>query len=203
MAHNTKYRYIVFDLGGVLIEWNPRHLYRKLFDGNQSEMEYFLKNICSPSWNHQMDMGRPFNETTKELAEEYPQYAEHIYAYWSRWEEMVPFAIAETVALLQDLYRMGCNLGALSNWSNETFPRMRKRFTFLEWFDPLIISGEVGLAKPDPAIFCLFLAEIGEVAEDCLFIDDSIDNVEIARQIGFKTIHFQSASTLRQVLLGS
>jgi len=203
MTQYPKYKYIVFDLGGVLIEWNPRHLFRKVFDGNLSEMEYFLNYICSPAWNHQMDVGRPFVETTKELAGHYPQYAELIYAYQSRWEEMVPYAIDETVELLKELHSLGCNLAALSNWSYETFPIMRKRFSFLEWFDPLIISGEVGVAKPDPAIFDLFLTEIGQDAKECLFIDDSIANVEIARQIGFHTIHFQSAHILRHELLGS
>lgn len=195
--------YIIFDLGGVLIEWDPRHLFRKLFNGNFAEMEYFLTHICSPSWNHQMDMGRPFDVTTKELAEDHPQYAELIHAYSSRWEEMVPYAIEDTVTLLQDLHRLGSNLGALSNWSYETFPLMRRRFSFLELFDPLIISGEVGVTKPDPAIYNLLLTNIGRDAQDCLFIDDSIANVEVARQIGFQTIHFRSAAELRRDLFGS
>lgn len=200
MPDITRMSYLIFDLGGVLIEWDPRHLYRKLFNGQHEEMEFFLANICSPAWNRQMDLGRPFKEAVTELAGDHPHYAELIYAYHSRWEEMVPHAIEDSIHIVQDLRNAGYRLGALSNWSHETFPLMRNRFSFLEWFDPLIISGEVKVAKPSEAIFRKFLSHSGQEAGNCLFIDDSLPNIESAQQLGFQTILFHSASNLRSEL---
>ena len=187
---------IVFDLGAVLVEWDPRYLYRKLFSGDDEAMEYFLANICSPMWNHRLDLGYSFRLAVTELAEEFPKYADLIRAYHTRWEEMVPFAFDGTVKLLEALGKRGYRLTALSNWSHETFPFMKRRFAFLELFDTIVISGETRLAKPDPQMFAFFLDRIDQKAERCLFIDDSRPNIAAAQQLGFRTIHFQSPERL-------
>ncbi len=187
---------IVFDLGAVLIEWDPRYLYRKLFSGDEETMEYFLTSICSPAWNHRLDLGYSFRLAVAELVEVFPKYADMIRAYHKRWEEMVPFAFDGTVRLLEALGKSGYRMTALSNWSHETFPFMRRRFSFLELFDTIVISGEARLAKPDPQMFAYFLDRIGQEAERCLFIDDSRPNIVAAQQLGFKTIHFQSPESL-------
>ena len=191
---------LVFDLGAVLLDWDPRHLYRKLFSGNDEAMEYFLTHICSPAWNHRMDLGYSFAQAVAELAEEYPEYTDLIYAYHARWEEMVIGAIDGTVKLLEALHRKEYPLTALSNWSHDSFPFMKRRFSFLEWFDTIVISGEAKLAKPDPQMFTFFLDQIDQKAEDCLFIDDSEPNIVAAQQLGFRTIHYHSAEALEDEL---
>jgi 2-haloacid dehalogenase len=191
---------IIFDLGGVLLDWNPRHLFNKLFD-NQEELDYFLAEVCSPAWNAQMDAGKPFQEAVEELIPQHPDYGEHIQAYFSRWEEMMGGVIPGTVAILQELKENGRDLAALSNWSAETFPRVRGKYDFLDWFDPLILSGEVGIAKPAPAIYRHLLRVLDLPAQDCLFIDDSFENIQEAGRQGINTIHFKSPAALREELI--
>lgn len=198
--HSPATPVIIFDLGGVLIDWNPRYLFSKLFRGRTAEMEYFLTEICSPAWNAQMDAGQPIAEAVQERAREFPSYAELIRAYGSRWEEMIAGEIRENVQILNELRHTGHGLHALSNWSAETFPATRRRFPFLEWFETIVISGEVKVAKPDARIYQHLLARIGCQAQDCLFIDDSRENVVAASRQGFQTIQMQSAEQLRTVL---
>ncbi|HKG20497.1 MAG TPA: HAD family phosphatase [Blastocatellia bacterium] len=188
---------IVFDLGGVLVDWNPRHLYKKLLADDPDFVEWFLSNICTPEWNAKQDAGRPFAEAVAELSLQHPGYENLISAFHTRWEEMVAGAIEPTVAILAELGRAGYPLYALSNWSAETFALMRDRFEFLGWFRAVIISGEARMIKPDPEIYYLLLSEIGRPAGECLFIDDSLPNVLAARDLGFKVIHFQSPESLR------
>lgn len=190
---------IVFDLGGVLLDWNPRHLYRKVFV-DQKELNYFLAEICSPEWNAQMDAGKPFREAIAELVRQHPRYAEQIQIYFSRWEEMMGGSIPETVRILEELKQGGCQLAALSNWSRETFPLVQGRYDFLDWFDPLLISGRLGVAKPAPEIYRILLQVTGWGAEDCLFIDDVLENVQEASRQGFEAIHFQTPANLRKEL---
>jgi len=192
---------LVFDLGGVLIEWNPRHLYRKLFPGDPEAMEWFLANICTQDWNVKQDAGRLFSEAVRELVELYPEYEALIRAYDERWAEMVPGAIEPTIDILRTLREKNYRLYALSNWSVEKFAPIPSRFEFLGWFDKIIISGEVKVAKPDPRIFSILLQRIGRTAEECLFIDDSPMNIAAAGELGFKTIHFQSPEQLQAELL--
>ena len=190
---------IIFDLGGVLIDWDPRYLYRKIF-ADQDQMEFFLAEICSPAWNAQMDRGYPFRKAVGELSEEHPQYSGEIQAFYERWEEMVSGSFPETVKVLEEVREAGYPLAALSNWSGETLPRVAHQFEFLEWFDPLVVSGDVKMVKPDAEIFYLTLEMIGREAGDCLYIDDSLDNVQIAQKIGFPCIHYSSADQLRKRL---
>jgi 2-haloacid dehalogenase len=191
---------IIFDLGGVLVDWNPRHLYKKLLAEDPDFVEWFLSNVCTPEWNALQDAGRPFAEAVAELVARYPDYESLISAFHIRWEEMVAGTIEPAVAILAELRRAGYPLYALSNWSAETFVLMRDRFEFLSWFKAVIISGEIKLIKPDPRIYRLLLDKIDRRAGECLFIDDSLPNVLAARDLGFKTIHFQSAELLREEL---
>jgi 2-haloacid dehalogenase len=190
---------IIFDLGGVLIDWNPRHLYRKLF-ADEAAMEKFLSEICTPHWNEQQDAGRSFAEAVELLSGQHPQHAELISAFWLRWPEMIGGAIEPTVEVMKELKAAGHPLYALSNWSAETFPLARPKFEFFDWFDEIVISGEVKLIKPDPRIFELLLNRISRRASDCVYIDDSAVNVAAAQALGFQTIHFTTGARLREEL---
>lgn len=192
---------IVFDLGGVLLDWDPRHLYRTVF-AETEEMEYFLEEICSPAWNAQMDVDKSFQEGITDLLPEYSTYAAQIRLYQTRWPEMLKGDFPDSVAVLKELRDAGYRLAALSNWSRETFPVVKAQYEFLGWFDPLILSGEVGLAKPDPRIFQVLLQEVGRPARDCVFIDDNPENIAEAGRQGFETIRFSSADSLREELTG-
>ncbi len=192
---------IVFDLGGVLLDWDPRHLYSRIFS-DPEEMEYFLSEICSPAWNHQMDAGKPFQQAVAELKREHPEYAEQIEAFDARWVEMVGGEISGTVEILQDLKDGGIPLAALSNWSGDTFPRIRDRFPFLDWFQAIVLSGEAGVAKPDPEIYRVLLRKLDREAGDCLFIDDMDKNLHAAKGLGFDVLHFRSVEDLRRDLQG-
>ncbi len=191
---------IIFDFGGVLLDWNPRHLYRKLFD-DQDRMERFLVEIGFSEWNLQQDQGRPFAEAVAELSLRFPHYANHIKAFDERWEESIDGPIQATVDLLYRLKQSGSSLFGLSNWSAETFRRVRHQHAFLNLFEDIVISGEVGLIKPDPRIFHLLLKRMGRRAEECLFIDDSEANVAVARELGLQVIWFSSAAQLEKELI--
>jgi 2-haloacid dehalogenase len=192
---------VVFDLGGVLIDWNPRHLYRKMFDGDEEGMERFLSEICTSEWNARQDEGRSFAEATEELIARHPEQAELVRAFFDRWPEMVGGAINETVEILAELKGAGREIYVLSNWSAETFPYARDRFQFLDWFDFIVISGEIGRVKPNREIFDFLLEETGRRAEECVFIDDSPENTAAARDLGFDVIHFRSPRQLRDELM--
>jgi 2-haloacid dehalogenase len=190
---------VVFDLGGVLVDWNPRYLYRKLIE-DEAAVERFLAEVCTPEWNLKQDAGRPFAEAVEELIVQYPDQHELIRAYHLRWEETVGGPIEGTVEILAELKRAGYTVAALSNWSAETFPVARRRFDFLNWFDVTVISGEVKMVKPDPRIFELLLERLGRRAEECVYIDDVEANVRAARELGFRAIHFTSPDRLREEL---
>lgn len=190
---------IIFDLGGVLIDWNPHHLYAPYFNSS-AEIDQFLREINFAEWNLQQDAGRSFSEGVSVLSAEFPHYAHLIRAFHERWEESIPGPIDETVTLLKRLKRAGHPLYALTNFSAETFPIMRRRFDFLKLFEYILVSGEVGVIKPDPAIYRLMLEKIGRPASECLFIDDSATNAAAARQLGFDTIQFQSPARLESEL---
>jgi 2-haloacid dehalogenase len=190
---------IIFDLGGVLLDWNPHRLYAPFFNSN-AEIDQFLHEINFAEWNLQQDAGRPFAEGVAVLSAQFPHYTDLIRAYHERWEDSVPGAIDGTLDILHRLKRDGVPLYALTNFSAETFPLIRRRFDFLQLFEYILVSAEVGLVKPDPAIYRLMLEKVGRPASECLFIDDSLKNVEAARQLGFDTIHFQSPEQLEMEL---
>ena len=191
---------IIFDLGGVLIDWNPRYLFRKLFDGDEERVEQFLAEVCPQSWNVKMDGGYPFKKAIEERCQLFPDQAQYLHAYWERWDETISGAIPGTVKILAELRDAGYPLYVLSNWSAESFARVREHFSFLEWFDELVISGQIGLTKPNKEIFDYLLEKVGLPAEECLFIDDRTENTEAAERLGFQTVLFTSPEELRSEL---
>jgi len=190
---------LVFDLGGVLIDWNPRYLYRKLID-DENDIDSFLSQVCNPEWNVKQDAGRALAVATAERIALYPKKKSLIEAFYDRWEEMLGGEISESVEILRELKNRGASLYALTNWSAETYPIAEERFVFLQWFEATLVSGVEKMAKPDPAIFYLLLNRYELKAQDCLFIDDSMINIEAAARIGFETHHFRTAGGLRQEL---
>ncbi len=189
----------IFDLGGVLIDWDPRHLYRKLFDDEEA-MEHFLANVCTNEWNERQDAGRTFDEGTRELMPHHADKLHLIEAWRARFDEMIPGAIEGAVDVLGTLKRRNVPLYAISNWSAETFPSQRARFPFLGWFDDIVISGQVGVIKPDPRIFRILLDRHGVRPEQAVFIDDVPNNAAAASAIGIQGIHFSSPAQLRRDL---
>jgi 2-haloacid dehalogenase len=187
---------IVFDLGGVLINWDPRNMYRKLFD-DEDEMNAFLSDVCHPQWNARQDAGETLTAATAERIAVFPDKKDLIEAYYDRWVEMLDGSIPETVDIFRELKAFGEPIYALTNWSGETFPTALKIFDFLHWFEGTIVSGDEKLVKPDPAIFYVLLERFNLNAESCLFIDDSIDNIKSANQLGFDTHHFTNPQGLR------
>ena len=190
---------IVYDLGGVLIDWNPRHLYRKLIE-DEAAMEWFLAEVCHSAWNEEQDRGRSFAAGVEEAAARHPDHRPLIAAYFERWAEMLAGEMDGAVAILAELKHAGYELHALTNWSAETFPFARERFAFLDWFQTILVSADVGLIKPDPAIFQLLLGRIGRTPAECLYIDDNARNVAAAAALGFDAIAFHDAAQLRDAL---
>ena len=191
---------VVFDLGGVLIDWNPRYLYRKIF-GTEDEVEHFLENICTSDWNAEQDAGRSFKEAVRLLQKKYPEYAIEIAAYDERWQEMLGPELTPTINVLKDVHKNGTQLFALTNWSSEKFRIAKPQFPFLELFENILVSGEVGLKKPDIAIFKLFLDKYRLTAATTFYIDDNLENVEVALSLGMQAIQFSSAQQLRNELV--
>ena len=195
--HNSQNKLaLVFDFGGVLMDWNPRYLYQKFFPGDPQAVEQFLAEIGFFEWNGRQDAGRPFSQAVAELCALHPEHEALIRAYDTRWEETIGGAIEPTVALLRTLREAGYPLYALSNWSVEKFAIVRPQYEFFNWFDRIVISGEAGVAKPDARIFYYLLEQTGRPAEACVFIDDSEENIRVAGRLGFKTVLYRSAGQL-------
>ena len=190
----------IFDLGGVLIDWNPRHLYRKLFPGDEAGMEQFLAEVCTPEWNLELDRGRPFQEAIDELKRDHARQASLIQAYWDRWPEMLGPVDSEVVTILERLHRHGVRLFALSNWSMQTYATTRHRVPELGLFDDILISGEAGHVKPDPELFALAIRRFGVAPQRAFFVDDVDANVEAARRFGLTALLFTNATDLRRDL---
>jgi 2-haloacid dehalogenase len=194
-------RNVVFDLGGVLIDWDPRHLYRKLFAGDEAAMEHFLATVCTHEWNRCQDAGRSFAEGARLLKAEHPDKAELIDAYGARFGEMIAGPIAGSVEILAELRDRDLPLYGLTNWSAETYPPARERFGFLSWFRSILVSGEVGVIKPDPRIFELLIERFAIDPQSAVYIDDVEANVAAARPLGIHTIHFTTPAALREELV--
>lgn len=194
---------VVFDLGGVLIDWDPRYVYRDLFDGDEDAAERFLGTVTTQAWNHEQDRGRTFDEGVEILTARYPQHRELIAAYRDRWPDMLGGAIDGTVDILEELRKRDLGLYALTNWSAETFPVAEERFPFLDWFDGVVVSGRERLAKPEPEIFTLLTDRFDLEPPSTLFIDDSPANVEAARAAGLLATRFTSPEALRDELVAA
>jgi len=188
----------VFDLGGVLIHWDPRLLYRKLLP-NEEAVEEFLRTICTPEWNAKQDAGRPFPQGIAALVSHFPDQASLITAWYDRFAEMIR-PMEDSIQVLRELHQRRFPIYALSNWGAETFDVARDRLPFIEWFDGLVVSGRVGFVKPDARIFQFLLQEHGLRAPDVVLIDDHLPNVHAAMTLGFDVIHFTSAAKLREGL---
>jgi 2-haloacid dehalogenase len=199
---NGQPRAVVFDLGGVLLDWNPRHLYRKLFD-DEAEMERFLSEVCTMQWHHAHDLGVPPEETCPPLIAAHPEYAEHIWAWPRRSEEMLAGPIDGSVDILRALKDRGIPVYGLTNMETWTYPGRRDRYEFLRWFDGTVVSGFEGVAKPDPRVFELLLDRFGLDAASTLFIDDSPKNVAAARGVGMQALEFASPAALRNELIAA
>ena len=191
----------IFDLGGVLLDWNPRFLYRKLFDGDEAAMEHFLATVCTTEWNERQDSGRSFAEAIEELLPHHADKIELIEAFGTRFGEMIRGPIDGAVDVVAELRDREVPLYVLSNWSAETFPSQRQRFEFLSWFDGIVISGLEGVMKPDPRIFRILLDRYGVAAESAVFIDDVARNAAAGSAVGIHGIHFRSAEQLRRELI--
>jgi 2-haloacid dehalogenase len=192
---------VVFDVGGVLLQWDPRHLYRKLFAGDDAAMEHFLANVCTEEWNERQDAGRTFANAAAELLPAHADKAHLIHAFGRRFDEMIPGAIEETVEILRELKRAGVPLYAVTNWSAETFPSTKNRFEFLAAFDGIVVSGEEGVIKPDPRIFRILLDRYDIPASAAVFVDDNPVNAQAATNLGIHGIHFRSPQQLRRELV--
>lgn len=198
-AANGRPQAVVFDLGGVLLDWNPRYLYRKLFD-DEAEMERFLAEVCTLEWHHAHDLGIPPEQTTAPLVAAHPEHAQMIWAWTQRTEEMLGGPIEGSVEILQALREAGVPCFALTNMETWTYPVRRARYPFLSWFDGTVVSGFEGVAKPDPRIFGLLLDRFGLTAARTVLVDDSPVNVQAARAVGMQAIEFESPASLRRWL---
>ncbi len=188
---------IIFDLGGVLIDWNPRYLYRKLIS-DPERLEAFLNDIVSPEWNSSMDAGRPFSEAVETLSRQHPEHKDLIKAYHQRWPEMLGGPIGGTVEILKELVQnKNSRIIGLSNWSAETFLHARARFDFLKLFETILVSGEEKLIKPDPKFYRLLDSRLNVDFSKAVFIDDVQRNIDAAQSLGLRSILFKSPEQLR------
>ncbi|HEX5170973.1 MAG TPA: HAD family phosphatase [Cyclobacteriaceae bacterium] len=191
---------VIFDLGGVLIDWNPRHLYRKIFK-EEHEITWFLENICTSKWNDHQDAGRSFAEATEELIAKHPEWEAPIRAWYDRWEETISGPIHDTVEILRHFKEAKEHrLFALTNWSAESFPIAQQMFEFLGWFDGIVVSGEEKTRKPFPDFYKILFNRYSVVPSRAIFIDDNLKNVVGAKEMGLNVIHFQSPAQLRNEL---
>jgi 2-haloacid dehalogenase len=192
---------VVFDLGGVLLDWDPRYLYRRLID-DEAEMEWFLREVCTLEWHAAHDRGVPMAESCAALAAVHPEYAELINAWHERSEEMVAGPIQKSVAILEELLQKGVRCYALTNMERETYPLRRQRFAFMSWFAGTVVSSHEGVAKPEPEIFRRLLDRFGLVPERTIMIDDSQPNIDTAASLGMTAVRFTSPTALRAALHG-
>ncbi|MBQ3711419.1 MAG: HAD family phosphatase [Bacteroidales bacterium] len=191
---------LIFDFGGVLIDWNPHYLYDSYF-GDRAKTDWFLANICTMEWNGQVDAGKPMAEATAELVAKFPEWKKEIEMYFGRWIEMIGEAIPGMYELLLELKARGHRLFGLSNWSAETFVQIKEDFPALKLLEGMVVSGYVKCLKPSPEIYQLLLDRYSLKASDCIFIDDNAANVAGAEAVGIRGIRFTGASDLRKQLL--
>lgn len=197
---NNKINTIIFDLGGVLIDWNPRYLYRKIFK-TEEEVSWFLDNICTGDWNDLQDAGRSFEDATEELVHQHPEWEVPIRAWYERWQETITGPIAETVDILKHFKTNSSHrLYALTNWSEQTFPWALDTFEFLHWFEGIVVSGVEKSRKPFPEFYQILFDRYQIDPKQSLFIDDNIKNIEGANAVGLNTLHFQTPAQVRREL---
>ncbi|MBU6158615.1 MAG: HAD family phosphatase [Bacteroidetes bacterium] len=192
---------IIFDLGGVLVDWSPLYVYDNYFE-TEADKNFFFEHICTSDWNEEQDGGRSIQEATELLISQYPEWEQAIRDFYGRWHEMMRGAITETVALLEKIKQSGLyRLYALTNWSAETFPAARERFEFLQWFDGILVSGEEKTRKPFPEFYKKLIDKYQIEINSAIFIDDNLRNVEAAKSLGIHSLHFTSAESLQKELI--
>jgi len=192
---------IIFDLGGVLIDWNPEYVYLDVFEGDREKMQWFFDNICTHDWNENQDAGYPLSKATEERVALFPEHEDLIRMYYGRWTEMLGDAIFDTVEILNQLIsKKEYKIVALTNWSHETFPIALERFDFLHWFEGIVVSGVEGTRKPFREIYETTLDRFDIKAENSIFIDDNLRNIEAANKLGINGILFKNPDFLRQQL---
>ncbi|HAY3540219.1 HAD family hydrolase [Elizabethkingia anophelis] len=189
---------IIFDFGGVLMDWNPKYLYQNVFN-SEEEMDYFLDNIATLKWNAEQDRGRSFQEATEILQNQYPEFSKEIALYYSQWPVMLKGTIEENVSILRNLHGR-YQLYGLTNWSAESFPYAYKNYDFFSLFNGIVVSGEEKLIKPDERIYELLLSRYNLNASECLFIDDNYENIRTAQAMDFNTIHLPPHTNLKEEL---
>jgi len=196
-----KVKNIIFDLGGVLIDWNPEYVYLEAFKGNRKKMENFFDEVCTFDWNENQDAGYPLADATEDRIALFPEQADLIRMYYGRWEEMLRGPISGTVSILKKLINNnGYRVFALTNWSAETFPIALKRFDFLHWFEGIVVSGTEKTRKPFPEIYETTLERYGLKASESIFIDDNERNIIAANLFGIQTIKFLNPHQLEEDL---
>jgi 2-haloacid dehalogenase len=194
---------IIFDLGNVLVDWSPMHVYRDYFD-SEEKRNYFFENICTADWNEQQDEGRSIVEATQELIENFPDWEQPIRDFYGRWTEMLKGPIHGTVDIFRELKESGkYKIYALTNWQAGLFDIALVRYNFLHWFDGRVVSGEEKTRKPFPEFYHRLLGRYNVNPAEALFIDDSLRNIKAAEELGIKGIHFKSAEQLRNELTSS
>ena len=197
----TEIKNVIFDLGGVLIDWNPEYVYLGVFNGDREKMKWFFDEICTMDWNENQDAGYPLQQATEERVKLFPEYEEWIRIYYGRWEEMLGKQIDGTVTILKQLIdNPNYKVVALTNWSAETFPIALERFDFLHWFEGIVVSGTEKMRKPFNEIYELTLNRFNIEASKSLFIDDNARNIEAAKKMGINTIRFNNPTQLKSEL---
>ncbi|WP_160138742.1 HAD family hydrolase [Chryseobacterium sp. c4a] len=195
-----KIKNIIFDFGGVLMDWNPRYFFKDYFNDDE-KMEYFLKNIAQDEWNIEQDRGRSLSEGTEIQIKKFPEWEKEIRAYYDNWTVMLKSDIPQNVDILRKLKNTDYHLFGLTNWSAETFPYALENYDFFQLFDgKIVVSGTEKLIKPDPKIWQVLLERYNIQANESVFIDDNLKNIEMAQSLGFKTIHILPDTDLKQEL---
>ncbi len=197
----SKINTIIFDLGGVLIDWNPEYVFLNAFNGDREKMQWFLNTICTMHWNENQDAGYPLKQATEDLVSKFPEYKKYIKMYYGKWEQMLGGEITGTVKILDALIKSKeYKVVALTNWSNETFPIAQKHFKFLNWFEGIVISGVEKTRKPFKEIYKITLDRFNINPEKAIFIDDNIRNIEAANALKINGIHFKNPEQLKNEL---
>ena len=198
---NKKIDTIIFDLGGVLLDWNPLYVYDEHYFESQEKRDFFFAHVCTGDWNEEQDAGKPISDATQELVARFPDWEQPIRDFYGRWTEMLRGPIDETVEILRRLKESGkYKLYALTNWQAELFQIALVRHSFLYWFDGRAVSGVEKTRKPFPEFYHLLLNRYKINAANAIFIDDNLRNVVAGEAVGIKSIHFQSPSQLKKEL---
>ena len=193
---------IIWDLGGVLIDWNPHYVFTDDYFDTIEKRDYFIEKICTHDWNENQDAGYSIAKATEERVALFPEWESAIRDFYGRWEEMLGGVIEGPLEIFRQLKeKKELKFYALTNWSAETFPIARQRFDFLQWFDGILVSGEEKLRKPFPEFYRLMFERFSINPASTIFIDDNLRNVQAAEKVGISAVHYQSSGQLKTILI--